>query len=84
MSGGYDEAIMVAEKDDAVGTFYIYKISSSIDTSPYNMRLVFTADQKGTLDFAGRQLWMQDSVWKFWKNFGKGGSEGIGFLNGLV
>ena len=64
MSGGYDEAIMVAVKDDAVGTFYIYKISSSIDTSPYNMRLVFTADQKGTLDFDGRQLCMWESVWK--------------------
>ena len=51
---------------------------------PYNMRPVFTADQKGTLDFAGRQLWMSEIFWKFWKNFGKGGSEGIGFLNGLV
>ena len=48
------------------------------------MRPVFTADQKGTLDFAGRQLWM----WERFvgcgiceKKFGKGGSEGIGFLN---
>ena len=35
------------------------------NSAPYNMRPVFTADQKGTLDFAGRQLWMWESVWKF-------------------
>ena len=47
------------------------------NSAPYNMMPVFTADQKGTLDFAGRQLWM----WERFvgcgiceKNFGKGGS----------
>ena len=48
------------------------------------MRPVFTADQKGTLDFDGRQLCMWESVWKCGKNLGKGGMDGIGFLNGLV
>ena len=48
------------------------------------MRPVFTADQKGTLRFVGRQLWMWESVWKGGKNLGKEGSEEIGFLNGLA
>ena len=48
------------------------------------MRPVFTADQKGTSRFVGRQLWMWESVWKGGKNLGKEGSEEIGFLNGLA
>ena len=49
-----------------------------------NMRPVFTADQKGTLRFVRRQLWMWESGWKSQKSFGKEGLEGIGFLNGFT
>ena len=52
--------------------------------APCNMRVAFTTDQKGTLRFVGRQLWMWESGWKSRKNFGKEGSEGIGFLNGFT
>ena len=48
------------------------------NTAPCDMRFVFTADQKGTLRFVGRQLWMQESFWKYRKNLGKGRTEGIG------
>ena len=49
------------------------------NTAPCNMRVVFTTDQKGTLRFVRRQLWMWESGWKSRKKFSKEGSERIGF-----